>query len=112
MQKSPIKQAIEVLEKFSESLEFTKEGKTAVDSSISILQPLIEEERKVYIEMCIDFLQLLVLTIEKREFDKFDEHKIVSFVANYLSDNKLPIGDYLEITNPKVNPNSKPLNLN
>ena len=94
MQKSPIKQAIEVLEKFSESLEFTKEGKTSVDSSISIIQPLLEEERKVYVNMCMSFLELLVSTIEKGEFDKFDEEKIVSFVLNYFEGNETPLPNY------------------
>ena len=90
MKKSPINHAIETLQKFSESLEFTKEGRTSVNCSISLLEPFIEEEKKVYIEMCIEFLKLLVNTIEKGEFNKFDEDNIVAFVTNYFSENKAP----------------------
>jgi len=88
MKKSPINHAIETLQKFSESLEFTKEGKTSVNCSISLLEPFIEEEKKLYIEMCVEFLQLIVSNIENGQIQNFEYNQIVSFVENYFSENK------------------------
>lgn len=90
MKKSPINHAIETLQKFSESIEFTKEGRTSVNCSISLLEPFIQEEKKVYIEMCVEFLQLIVSNIENGQINKFEYDNIVSFVENYFSENKLP----------------------
>jgi len=53
MNKSPIREAIERLTKFSESLDFSKEAMTGVNCSISLIQPLLEKEKKLYESICI-----------------------------------------------------------
>ena len=112
MKKSPINQAIETLQKFSESIEFTKEGRTAANCSISLLEPFIQEEKRVYLELCVDFLKVITTNIENGQIGKFEYDHIVSFVDNYFLDNKLPNGDFFEITNKNTNPNVEPFNIN
>lgn len=95
MNKSPIKEAIEILEKFNENLDFSKEAKTAVNCSISLLQPLLEKERKLYVSMCISLMDKLADVVERGEFDKFDEDNIIDFIKNYFKEKQKPIyGSY------------------
>jgi hypothetical protein len=112
MKKSPINHAIETLQKFSESIEFTKEGRTAANCSISLIEPFIKEEKRVHLELCVDFLKVITTNIENGQIDNFKYEDIVSFIDNYFSDYKLPNGDFFEITNDNTNPNVEPFNIN
>ena len=95
MNKSPMNEAIEILERFKESLEFSKEAKTAVNCSISLLEPLLEKESKLYVSMCIGLIDKLADVVDRGEFDKFDEQKIVDFITNFFNEKQKPIhGSY------------------
>ena len=91
MNKSPINEAIETLTKFSENLEFSKEARTSVNCSISLLEPLIEKEKKLYVSMCIGLMDKLADVVERGEFDKFDEDKIIDFIRNFFNEEQKPI---------------------
>jgi hypothetical protein len=95
MNKSPMQEAIEILERFNENLDFSKEGKTAVKCSISLLEPLLEKERKLYISMCFTLIEKLADIVDRGEFDKFDEDEILDFIRNFFIEKQKPIyGSY------------------
>jgi hypothetical protein len=90
MNKSPIKEAIETLTKFSENLDFSKEAKTGVNCSISLIEPLIEKEKKLYVSMCISLMNKIADVVKRGEFDKFDEDNVIDFIKNYFNEEQKP----------------------
>lgn len=87
MEKTPMKQAIELLERFNESLDFSKEAKKAVNCSISLIQPLLQLERKMYISLCIGLLDKIAEISEKEEFEKLDEDMFIKYIDDFMSNN-------------------------